>query len=259
MTADATSAGEFLPVSPDAHVNEPHDLWYERLPLPHSQKVTGKLFAEVMLRIAAGCWRTTPSRSSASTLRSCTRPSRRPEMAAASGSGVMAGVRVLEVPGWTYVPAAGAVLAEWGADVLKIEHPETGDPQRGLITSGLVQVREFTATSDVFLMNFLPAARGTLVLEREHDGRAPESREAQRGAGPAISRRPGDPASSSRTSARRTPTSSTSEARARVSAVRNGSAAAMTAARSGRAASRTSPARQTPNGRLGSRGRHSAT
>jgi predicted TIM-barrel fold metal-dependent hydrolase len=32
MTADATSAGEFLPVSADAHVNEPHDLWYERLP-----------------------------------------------------------------------------------------------------------------------------------------------------------------------------------------------------------------------------------
>ena len=30
------------------------------------------------------------------------------------------------------------MLAEWGADVLKIEHPEMGDPQRGLITSGLV-------------------------------------------------------------------------------------------------------------------------
>jgi crotonobetainyl-CoA:carnitine CoA-transferase CaiB-like acyl-CoA transferase len=30
------------------------------------------------------------------------------------------------------------VLAEWGAEVLKIEHPEGGDPQRGLISSGLV-------------------------------------------------------------------------------------------------------------------------
>jgi crotonobetainyl-CoA:carnitine CoA-transferase CaiB-like acyl-CoA transferase len=35
------------------------------------------------------------------------------------------------VASWTYVPVAGAVLAEWGADVIKIEHPESGDPQRG--------------------------------------------------------------------------------------------------------------------------------
>src|SRR6185312_13151938 len=42
---------------------------------------------------------------------------------------IMEGVRVLEVAAWTYVPAAGAVLAEWGADVIKIEHPDTGDPQ----------------------------------------------------------------------------------------------------------------------------------
>jgi len=48
------------------------------------------------------------------------------------------GIRVLEVASWTFVPAAGAVLSDWGADVLKIEHPETGDPQRGLITSGLL-------------------------------------------------------------------------------------------------------------------------
>jgi crotonobetainyl-CoA:carnitine CoA-transferase CaiB-like acyl-CoA transferase len=30
------------------------------------------------------------------------------------------------------------VLVDWGADVIKVEHPVTGDPQRGLITSGLV-------------------------------------------------------------------------------------------------------------------------
>src|ERR1700733_11330338 len=51
---------------------------------------------------------------------------------------VMRGIRVLEVASWTYVPVAGAVLAEWGADVIKVEHPETGDPQRGLISSGIV-------------------------------------------------------------------------------------------------------------------------
>src|SRR6202035_334757 len=50
----------------------------------------------------------------------------------------MSGIRVVELAAWTYVPIAGAVLAEWGADVIKIEHPETGDPQRGLVTSGLM-------------------------------------------------------------------------------------------------------------------------
>jgi crotonobetainyl-CoA:carnitine CoA-transferase CaiB-like acyl-CoA transferase len=48
------------------------------------------------------------------------------------------GIRVVEVAAWTFVPAAGAVLAEWGAEVLKIETPEGGDPQRGLVSSGLV-------------------------------------------------------------------------------------------------------------------------
>jgi crotonobetainyl-CoA:carnitine CoA-transferase CaiB-like acyl-CoA transferase len=45
---------------------------------------------------------------------------------------VLEGVKVIEVAGWTFVPAGGGVLADWGADVVKIEHPETGDPQRGL-------------------------------------------------------------------------------------------------------------------------------
>ncbi len=47
------------------------------------------------------------------------------------------GVRVLEVASHVFVPMSGAVLSEWGADVIKIEHPETGDPYRGLVTAGL--------------------------------------------------------------------------------------------------------------------------
>ena len=50
----------------------------------------------------------------------------------------MDGVRIVELASWTYVPVAGGVLAEWGADVIKIEHPEMGDPQRGLAAMGLV-------------------------------------------------------------------------------------------------------------------------
>jgi crotonobetainyl-CoA:carnitine CoA-transferase CaiB-like acyl-CoA transferase len=49
----------------------------------------------------------------------------------------LAGVRVVEVATHVFVPMAAAVLAEWGADVVKIEHPETGDPYRGLVTAGL--------------------------------------------------------------------------------------------------------------------------
>lgn len=42
------------------------------------------------------------------------------------------GVRIIEVASWIMVPAACAILAEWGAEVIKIEHAEYGDPMRGL-------------------------------------------------------------------------------------------------------------------------------
>ena len=51
---------------------------------------------------------------------------------------VLAGIRVIEVASWTFVPISGAVLSEWGADVIKVEQPASGDPQRGLVSSGLV-------------------------------------------------------------------------------------------------------------------------
>lgn len=44
-------------------------------------------------------------------------------------AGPMAGVRVVELGVWVAGPAAGGVLADWGADVIKIE-PPTGDPAR---------------------------------------------------------------------------------------------------------------------------------
>ena len=42
------------------------------------------------------------------------------------------GFRVVEVAQFTFTPSAGAVLADWGADVIKIEHAVTGDSQRGM-------------------------------------------------------------------------------------------------------------------------------
>ena len=51
---------------------------------------------------------------------------------------VLRGIRVLELAQFIFVPAAGVILAEWGADVIKIEHPVRGDAQRGLArVSGL--------------------------------------------------------------------------------------------------------------------------
>jgi crotonobetainyl-CoA:carnitine CoA-transferase CaiB-like acyl-CoA transferase len=44
-------------------------------------------------------------------------------------AGPMEGVRVVELGVWIAGPAAGGVLADWGADVVKIE-PPTGDPAR---------------------------------------------------------------------------------------------------------------------------------
>jgi len=53
-------------------------------------------------------------------------------------TGVLDGVRVLEVAEWGFVPSAGTVLGDWGAEVIKVEHPRFGDPIRGLITGGLI-------------------------------------------------------------------------------------------------------------------------
>jgi crotonobetainyl-CoA:carnitine CoA-transferase CaiB-like acyl-CoA transferase len=47
--------------------------------------------------------------------------------------GVMRGIRVVEVADYIFVPAAGGVLADWGADVIKVEHHERGDAARGQV------------------------------------------------------------------------------------------------------------------------------
>ncbi|WP_193393828.1 CaiB/BaiF CoA transferase family protein [Mycobacterium kyorinense] len=111
----------------------------------------------------------------------------------------MEGFRVLEVAQFTFVPAAGAILADWGADVIKVEHPVRGDTQRGFLNMGGIQLNpdrhpliehpnrgkrsvgvdlstpggqevlyELARTSDVFLTNYLPAARRKNRFDVEH-------------------------------------------------------------------------------------------
>ena len=108
----------------------------------------------------------------------------------------MQGVRILEVAEHTFVPAASALLAEWGAEVIKIEHHERGDAMRGLASSGTVSfgsgahvllehsnrgklsigldlsseagldvLYKLAAASDVFLTNKLPGVRSKLKID----------------------------------------------------------------------------------------------
>jgi crotonobetainyl-CoA:carnitine CoA-transferase CaiB-like acyl-CoA transferase len=112
---------------------------------------------------------------------------------------VMKGVRLLEVAQFVFVPATGAILADWGADVIKVEHPGRGDAQRGMVTIGGVRfdpninpmmehanrgkrsigidistpagqalIYELAKSADVFLTNYLPSARAKLKIDVEH-------------------------------------------------------------------------------------------
>jgi len=112
---------------------------------------------------------------------------------------IMQGVRILEVAEHTFVPAASALLADWGAEVIKIEHVERGDAMRGLASSGLAILGSnvhvllehsnrgkkslaldlnskdgldilyrLAARCDVFLTNKLPGVRSRLEIDVEH-------------------------------------------------------------------------------------------
>jgi len=110
----------------------------------------------------------------------------------------MQGVKVVEVAQFTFTPSSGAVLADWGADVIKVEHAVTGDAQRGLtigtggaaagsfqplmdhpnrgkrsigldlaVPAGHAVLMELVQGADVFVTNFLTSARQRLHLEVE--------------------------------------------------------------------------------------------
>jgi crotonobetainyl-CoA:carnitine CoA-transferase CaiB-like acyl-CoA transferase len=64
-------------------------------------------------------------------------------------SNPLEGVKVVEIAMWAYVPSAGAVLADWGADVVKIESPQ-GDPIRGLVNAGVGPMDGITFTWEIF-------------------------------------------------------------------------------------------------------------
>jgi len=55
--------------------------------------------------------------------------------------GPLEGLKVLEIANWIAAPAACAILADMGEEVVKIEHLETGNPVRSIDVSsrGVVQ------------------------------------------------------------------------------------------------------------------------
>ncbi len=55
-------------------------------------------------------------------------------MSAPGGGGPLAGIRVVELGVWVAGPAASGIMADWGADVIKVE-PASGDPQRAVFGS----------------------------------------------------------------------------------------------------------------------------
>src|SRR5260370_35537531 len=79
-----------------------------------------------------------------------------------------ADVRVLEGASHVLVPMAGSVLTEWGAEVIKVEHPESGDPYRGLSTFGLHNVYRGV---DPFFQSANRGKRSVAIDLKRPDGR----------------------------------------------------------------------------------------
>lgn len=109
---------------------------------------------------------------------------------------VLQGVKVVELSMYAFAPAGAAVLADWGADVIKVVPPDAADPMRGTPVAGLppkdVGVKflwemvnrgkrcitldvgtadgrailgELVAGADVFITNLLPNARAKFGLD----------------------------------------------------------------------------------------------
>jgi len=106
------------------------------------------------------------------------------------------GVKVIELSMYAFAPSCAAVLADWGADVIKIVPPTSADPMKGNPIAGLPnkdvgiafmweqlnrgkrcigldvakpEGREIMADllreADVFVLNLLPGARGRMGLD----------------------------------------------------------------------------------------------
>jgi len=107
----------------------------------------------------------------------------------ASAAGPLAGVRVIELTTMITGPLAGMMLGDWGADVVKVENPDGGDPFRsfrdGMYSphfcaynrnkrsvaldlrneEGRTALRELLRTADVLLENYRPGVMRRLGFD----------------------------------------------------------------------------------------------
>ncbi|HWL20417.1 MAG TPA: CoA transferase [Bradyrhizobium sp.] len=112
--------------------------------------------------------------------------------------GIFEGLKVLDCASFIAAPAAATVLSDFGADVIKIEPPGTGDPYRNLPNlpgypssehnfawmlearnkkslaldlskpEGQAVLHRLAADADVFITNYPPAVRQRLGITHEH-------------------------------------------------------------------------------------------
>jgi crotonobetainyl-CoA:carnitine CoA-transferase CaiB-like acyl-CoA transferase len=112
--------------------------------------------------------------------------------------GIFEGLKVLDCASFIAAPAAATVLSDFGADVIKIEPPGTGDPYRNLPNlpgypasehnyawmlearnkrslaldlskpEGQAVLHRLAADADVFITNYPPAVRQRLCITHDH-------------------------------------------------------------------------------------------
>lgn len=109
---------------------------------------------------------------------------------------ILKGIKIIDVTAWAFVPAAGGVLAHWGADVIKVESPKAPDPMRLLggnlepggasptfkhysrgkrsvaidlaSEEGQSLLYRMVKDADVFLTSYLTPTRQKLKIDVEH-------------------------------------------------------------------------------------------
>lgn len=80
---------------------------------------------------------------------------------------VLSGVRVVELASWTYVPSAGVALADWGADVIKVEGVASGDPGRALVVGGFT--REAARADADFILELSNRGKRSIAIDLKSD------------------------------------------------------------------------------------------
>ena len=80
--------------------------------------------------------------------------------------GPLEGLKVLEVANWVAAPSACAIMGDMGAEVIKIEHPERGDPVRSVDVSSRGVVQHSSGINSIF--ELLNRGKQSVAVNLEH-------------------------------------------------------------------------------------------